>query len=90
MQLMMSQAGHSYRVERLLGREKQQQLLENMGFVPGATLKVVSDLHTNLIILIKNTRIGLSRELAQKVLVEEIAEEDWEAVPTQSPERRLL
>lgn len=72
MQLRMATSERCYRVERIIGREKQKKQLQNMGLVPGAKLRVVSALHNNLILLVKNTRIAVSEELAQKVLVEEV------------------
>ena len=79
MQLRMAISDRCYRVARIVGREKQKKQLQNMGLVPDAQLRVVSALHNNLILLVKNTRIAISEELAQKVLVEEVPVAAYEA-----------
>ena len=43
--------------------------LENLGFVEGETVRVVSDIGGNLIVQVKDARVALSRELAIKILV---------------------
>ena len=43
--------------------------LENLGFVEGETVRVVSDIAGNLIVQVKDARVAISRELAIKILV---------------------
>ena len=56
-------------VQQILGREKQQQHLLNIGLVPGATVRVISSIGQGLIVLVKDSRLAISRDLAQKVVV---------------------
>ena len=43
--------------------------LEDIGFVPGSVIKVVSSIGENLIVDVKGSRIALSGELARKIMV---------------------
>ena len=51
------------------GSDKVRPHLENLGFVEGETVRVVSDIAGNLIVQVKDARVALSRELAIKILV---------------------
>ncbi|MCD8008728.1 MAG: ferrous iron transport protein A, partial [Clostridiales bacterium] len=46
-----------------------RQFLENLGFVPGALVTVVSEIGGNLIVKIKESRVAISREMAMKIIV---------------------
>lgn len=70
--LSMGTAGEDYEVLRLLGRDKVQKQLMNLGVVPGSKITVVQCLGQNLIVYIKDVRIGMGRELAQHILVKPI------------------
>ena len=89
MYLSMTEVNHSYEIERLLGRENQQKQLMNLGLVPGARVRVVSTIQNNMIVLVKDTRLGIGRDLAQKILVRQIAEADAipACAPAETPER---
>lgn len=71
--LTMATVDQTYRIQQLIGREKQQQHLMNMGLVPGATIRVVSTIQNNIILVVKDSRLAISRELAQKLIVEPVA-----------------
>lgn len=43
--------------------------LENLGFVPGERITVVSRISGNLIVSVKGSRVALSSELAQHIIV---------------------
>ena len=49
--------------------DEVKQHLENLGFVVGGTVTVVASMGGNLIINVKDSRVALSRELAQKIMV---------------------
>ena len=44
-------------------------LLESLGFVAGGAVTVVSDIGGNLIVNVKESRIAISKEMAQKIMV---------------------
>ena len=43
--------------------------LENMGFVPGTDVTVVSVNHGNVIVNVKEARVAISKEMANKILI---------------------
>ena len=43
--------------------------LENLGFVVGGTVTVVTSMGGNLIVNVKEARVGISREMAQRIMI---------------------
>ncbi len=50
-------------------REKEDRHLTNLGFVEGAKITVISETDGNLIIRVKDTRIGIGKDIAKKIIV---------------------
>ncbi len=69
MPLTMVEAGREYTVHKVNGRDKILKHLEAMGIVPGAVVKVISKNASGIIINIKESRVALGLDLANKVLV---------------------
>lgn len=67
--LTMIGAGEERPILRIGGSESVRAHLENLGFVAGERVRVVSDIAGNLIVQVKEARIAISRELAMKILV---------------------
>ncbi len=59
----------TYHIRRVKADPKIHSHLEDLGFVPGAPITVVSHSGKNIIVNVKNTRIALSLELAQAIIV---------------------
>lgn len=55
---------------RLGGSRELQAHLEDMGFVPGGIVTVISEINGNLIVNVKGTRVAIGRELAVKIMVQ--------------------
>ena len=43
--------------------------LETLGFVAGGEVRVISQLNGNLIVSIKDSRVAISKEMANKIMV---------------------
>ena len=56
-------------VRRVGGNTEVQHHLENLGFVPGSTVKVITMMGGNLIVQVKEARVAISSEMAQKIMV---------------------
>lgn len=69
MPLAMAAAGDEVYIKRIGGREETRRFLENLGFVPGTMVKVVSRTGENLIVKVKNARIAVSGELAKRIMI---------------------
>lgn len=69
MPLTMVGVGESRPIVRIGGNAQVRAHLENLGFVEGETVRVVSDISGNLIVQVKDARVAISKELATKILV---------------------
>ena len=69
MPLTMAKRGEENTVKRILGNAEVRRHLENLGFVGGARVKVISGIRGNLIVNIKEARVAVSKELAEKILI---------------------
>ena len=43
--------------------------LENLGFVAGSNVTVINEFSGNIIVNVKDSRIAISRETAQKIMI---------------------
>ena len=69
MPLTLAALGQDYIIKRIGGNPDVRAHLQNLGFVAGATVTVVSSMGGNLIVNIKNTRIAISKEMAGKIMI---------------------
>ena len=69
MPLTLAALGEEVIIRRIGGNAEVRAHLQNLGFVPGAAVMVVSSMGGNLIINVKNARIAVSREMAQKIMI---------------------
>ncbi len=56
-------------IKQIGGKEEVRLYLENLGFVPGAVVTIVSEYAGNVIVRIKDSRIAISKEMAAKIMV---------------------
>lgn len=56
-------------IKRIGGNPEVKKHLENLGFVTGSEVEVISSLGGNIIVNIKNSRIAISKEMAQKIMI---------------------
>lgn len=69
MPLSLGAIGEEYIIKRVGGSPEVRKHLEDLGFVAGGVVSVVSEIGGNLILNVKDSRIALSRELAGKIMV---------------------
>ena len=69
MPLVLSEIGEENVIKRIGGKSEVKNHLENLGFVVGGTVTVINSIGGNIIVNVKNSRIAISRELAQKIMV---------------------
>lgn len=67
--LAFADIGSSSVIKRIGGNPEVKKHLEDLGFVIGGTVKVISQTAGNLIVTVKESRIAISREMAQKIMV---------------------
>ena len=64
MPLTLAEIGKENIVKRITGKH-----LEDLGFVVGSPITVINTIGGNVIVNIKESRIAISREMAQKIMV---------------------
>lgn len=69
MPLSMAKEGEQNIVKRVGGKEDTRRFLENLGIVVGGTVTVVSEAGGNLIVNVKDSRVALGRDMANKILI---------------------
>ncbi|WP_138295782.1 MULTISPECIES: FeoA family protein [unclassified Clostridium] len=69
MPLTMAQPGEINAIKKVGGKADTRRFLENLGFVVGGNVAVVSQISGNVIVNIKESRVAISREMANKILV---------------------
>ncbi|MCC8123073.1 MAG: ferrous iron transport protein A [Oscillospiraceae bacterium] len=69
MLLTMMQAGSEGVVQKIGGKDETRRFLESLGFVEGGRVRVVSEFSGNLIVNIKETRVALSKTMANRIHV---------------------
>lgn len=69
MPLSMLKPGVSRPIVRIGGSAKVRAHLENLGFVEGEMVRIVSDISGSLIVQIRDARVALGKELATRILV---------------------
>ncbi len=67
--LSFLRSGESSIVTRIGGKPETRLFLEGLGFVVGAPVKVINEIDGNVICSIKDTRVAISKEMAQKISV---------------------
>ena len=69
MPLSMVEEGEPKTIVKVGGKEEVRKFLENLGFVDGTVVTVVSSLGGNMILKVKDSRVALGRDMASKIQV---------------------
>ena len=69
MPLSMAGTGQPNIIKRIGGKEETRRFLENLGFVTGGMVTVVSETGGNLIVNVKDSRVAIGKDMANKILV---------------------
>ena len=69
MPLALANAGEENLIRKVGGSPEVKKHLEDLGFVAGGAVTVVSSLGGNIIVKVKESRIAISQEMAQKIMV---------------------
>jgi ferrous iron transport protein A len=69
MPLSLIEEGKVVTIQRINGKSETKQFLEKLGFVIGASVKIVSSASGNLIVEVKGTRVAVGKDMAAKIIV---------------------
>ena len=67
--LTMASQGETVTIKKIGGKEEARRFLESLGFVAGSIVSVVSEMNGNVIVNVKGSRVAISREMANKIMV---------------------
>lgn len=69
MPLTFANPGEENIIRKVGGNPEIKKHLENLGFVVGGNVTVISAIGGNLIVNVKESRVAISREMAKRILV---------------------
>ena len=69
MPLSMVKEGEINTIFKVGGKEETRKFLENLGFVSGGEVTVVSQINGSIIVNVKGSRVAIGRDMANKVMV---------------------
>lgn len=69
MPLALANIGEESIVRKVSGSPEVRKHLEDLGFVAGGSVTVVSALGGNIIVKVKESRIAISEEMARKIMI---------------------
>ncbi len=67
--MTMVNAGEPNVIRKVGGREETRRFLENLGFVTGGVVTVVSEIGGNMIVNVKDSRVAIGKDMANKIMV---------------------
>ncbi|MDE6594189.1 MAG: ferrous iron transport protein A [Oscillospiraceae bacterium] len=69
MPLTLANTGEENIIKKVGGNPDTRKFLENLGFVAGSAVTVISEIRGNVIVNVKDSRVAVSKEMAQKIMV---------------------
>lgn len=69
MPLMLANINEEYTIKKIGGAPDVKKHLENLGFVVGGTVTIITTMGGNVIVNVKESRIAISLEMARKIMV---------------------
>ena len=67
--ITLARSGEVNVIKRVGGKQEVRAHLENLGFVVGGGVMVINTIGGNLIVNVKDSRVAISREMAQKIMI---------------------
>lgn len=69
MPLTMVKIGEPITIKKVGGKEDTRRFLENLGFVSGGIVTVISEIGGNMIVNVKDSKVAIGKDIANKILV---------------------
>ncbi len=67
--LTLANIGEDHIIRKIGGSPDTKQHLADLGFVVGGTVSIINTIGGNLIVNVKDARVAISREMAQRIYV---------------------
>ena len=69
MPLSLANVGEENTIKKIGGSPEVKKHLENLGFVVGGNVTIITTLAGNVIVNVKEARVAISEEMARKIMV---------------------
>lgn len=69
MPLTLAEVDEENIIRKIGGSQEVKAHLENLGFVVGGSVKVICDIGGNVIVNVKESRVAISKEMAQRIMI---------------------
>ncbi len=69
MPLALANIGEENTIKKIGGSPEVKKHLENLGFVVGGSVTVITALGRNVIVNVKDARVAISEEMARKIMI---------------------
>ena len=69
MPLTFAHIGEENIIKKIGGKQEVKAHLENLGFVVGGNVTLINAIGVNVIVNVKESRIAISKEMAQKIMI---------------------
>ncbi len=69
MPLNYANTGESNIIRKVGGSPEVKKHLENLGFIPGESVQVITSLNGNIIVRVKESRIAINEDMARKIMI---------------------
>ena len=67
--LTMASQWEPMTIKKIGGKQETKKFLETLGFVVGGTVTVVSEINGNMIVNVKDSRVAIGKDMANKIMV---------------------
>ncbi len=67
--LSVAGSGEDAVVKKVGGTPEVRKHLENLGFVAGSNIRIITEQNGNIIVKVKESRIAISKEMACKIYI---------------------
>ncbi len=69
MPLSMARTGEANVIKKVGGKEATRRFLENLGFVAGGFVTVISEISGNMIVNVKESRVAIDKNMADHIII---------------------
>lgn len=69
MPLTIAAIGETNTILRVKGNDETKRFLENLGFVAGAEVTVLSGIGGNVIVNVKDSRVAINADMARRIMI---------------------
>ncbi|MFR2513154.1 MAG: FeoA family protein [Lachnospira eligens] len=66
---LMAKEGEPVETKKVGGKEETRKFLENLGFVVGSIVTVITEMNGNMIVNVKESRVAIGKDMANKIMV---------------------